>query len=209
MLFFLVERAPVQRAEVLQTFWPDKPQARASANLRQIAYRVRRATGHDWWETDEEAIRLKPGLSLDYDVRRFERQARAALGLLYGDLRRVGALASTIALYTGDYLADLTVEWARDRRRELSELHINARLAYADELLGLLRYAEARDTLLPAIEADHYRSDLCERMLNALAGLGRRHEVSDHYRRYCDLLQRDLGLDPPPELRALYARLIQ
>jgi len=46
-------------------------------------------------------------------------------------------------------------------------------------------------------------------MLVCLAALGRRHEVVDHYRRYRGTLRAELGLDPPAELRSLYARLIE
>jgi DNA-binding SARP family transcriptional activator len=44
--------------------------------------------------------------------------------------------------------------------------------------------------------------------LVCLAALGRRHEVVDHYRRYRETLRSEMGLDPPPETRSLYARLI-
>ena len=42
-----------------------------------------------------------------------------------------------------------------------------------------------------------------------LAAMGRRYEVVDHYRRYREMLRSELGLDPPGEIRQLYARLIE
>ncbi len=209
VLLFLVDRAPIARDIVLQTFWPDKPPARASANLHQTLYRLRRTLGYETVVVEDQTCRLVPDLSLSYDVARFEAKARSALAMPASDLRRSGLLATTIARYTGDYLADMAVEWALERRRMLNDLYVQVLCAYADELMNLTRYSQAREMLSKAIAVDHLRDDLHERMLICLARLGRRHEVVDYYRRYREVLRAELGLDPPPEMRALYAQLIQ
>lgn len=209
ILLFMVDRAPVPRDVVLQTFWPDKPPARASANLHQTLYRLRRTLGYETVIVEDQTCRLAPDLSLNYDVARFEVKARAALALPASDLRRSGMLATAIARYTGEYLADMAVEWVLERRRMLSDLSVQILSAYADELMNLTRYSQAREVLAKAIAADHLRDDLHERMLICLARMGRRHEVVDYYRRYRETLRAELGLDPPPEMRALYAQLIQ
>ena len=152
---------------------------------------------------------VSPTVSVEYDVARFEAQAGTALGLPHGDWRRVQALAVAVELYTGDYLADMPVDWAQERRQALSALHVEVRRAYADELIKLTRYAEAREVITRALAIEPFRDDLHERMLYCLAGLGRRHEIIDHYRRYRDLLRVELGIDPSPALRTLYARLIE
>src|SRR5262249_60034704 len=115
---------------------------------------------------------------------------------------------AAVALYTGDFLDDLDSAWIRARRHALSELFVRLLSEYADELLGLTRYADARSTLARALDQEPLRDDLHGRMLVCLAALGRRHEVVDHYRRYRETLRTELGLDPPPETRSLYARLI-
>ncbi|MBI4770860.1 MAG: hypothetical protein HY784_10745 [Chloroflexi bacterium] len=185
------------------------PAARASANFRQAQYRLRRAVGYEVVILENQECHLAPDLSLDYDVARFETGARTALTVAPRDLRRVEALASAVELYTGDYVSDLPVEWTLDRRRALSDLHVDLLCAYADELMNLTRYAEARDWLAKALAVEPLRDDLHERMLVCLAGQGRRHEVVDYYRRYRERVRTELGLDPPPEMRALYARLLE
>ena len=62
--------------------------------------------------------------------------------------------------------------------------------------------------LAEALTAEPLHDELHSRMLICLAAMGRRHEVVDHYRRYRELLRNELGLDPPSEIRQLYARLI-
>jgi DNA-binding SARP family transcriptional activator len=184
-------------------------QARATANLYQTLYRLRRAIGYEVVVLTEETCVAAPGLDIESDATRFERQAVAALTTARSDLRRLGTLAGADAQYTGDYLPEVDSEWATTRRQRLRDLHVQVLAEYADELLQYTRYAEAREALDRALRAEPLRDDLHGRMLMCLAALGRRHEVVDHYRRYRQVLRDELGLDPPGEIRQLYARLIQ
>ena len=208
MFFYLIDSAPLSRDKVLATFWPDMPQARAVANMHQTLYRLRRALGEEAVVLDENGFHLAPGLNLRSDVVQFEALARAALSFSRSDLRRLGALEAAVTLYTGDYLSDLDSAWIRGRRHALADLFVRLLRDYADELLGLTRFTDARLTLARALAQEPLRDDLHGRMLVCLAALGRRHEVVDHYRRYRETLRTELGLDPPPETRSLYARLI-
>ncbi|HLF27366.1 MAG TPA: BTAD domain-containing putative transcriptional regulator [Anaerolineae bacterium] len=208
LFFFLIDRMPIHRDKVLGTFWPEKPPARAVANLHQTLYRLRRAVGCEVVILKEQECRLAPDISLDYDVARFEAEAQAALKQAPNDWRRIGALAWAVERYMGDYLPDLASDWALERHQALKELYVSVLCAYADELINLTRYTEAREVLAKALTAEPLRDDLHERMLLCLSKLGRRHEVVDHYHGYRETLRTELGLDPSPEVRALYARLI-
>jgi DNA-binding SARP family transcriptional activator len=74
--------------------------------------------------------------------------------------------------------------------------------------MGFTRYAETRDVLNKALKIEPLRDDLHERMLICLHKMGRRHEVVNHYLKYCDLYRTELGLPPSPEMQTLYSRLI-
>ncbi|MCC6190989.1 MAG: tetratricopeptide repeat protein [Anaerolineales bacterium] len=209
LFFFLVDHMPVPRDQVLVTFWPNLPQARAVANLYQTLYRLRRAIGSEVVELAEQTCRAAPGPEARSDARQFEAQATAALNTPPSDMRRLGALAAADALCTGDYLPEVDTDWANSRRQKLQALHVQILAEYADELLRYTRYSEARQVLERVLEHEPLRDDLHGRMLICLAALGRRHEVVDHYRRYREGLRSELGLDPPAEIRQLYARLIE
>jgi DNA-binding SARP family transcriptional activator len=209
LFFFLVDRMPVTRDAVLASFWPDMPQARAVANLYQTLYRLRRAIGYDVVELVEQACQPKPGLEVWSDAGRFEREAAEALNTDRADLRRLGLLETADALYAGEYLPDVDTPWANERRQQLRDMHVRVLTDYADELLRYTRYSEARQALTRALRVEPLRDDLHGRMLMCLAALGRRHEMVDHYRRYREMLRSELGLDPPEEIRQLYARLIE
>ena len=209
LFFWLVDCAPVSRDRALTTFWPEMSQTRAVANLYRTLYRLRRAVGEEVVVMDANGFHLPPKLNVRSDVAQFEAVARAALGFSHNDLRRLGALEAALALYTGEYLVDMTADWTAARRRTLADQFVRLLSEYADELLSLTRYGDARATLARALALEPLRDDLHGRMLVCLAAQGRRHEVVDHYRRYRETLRGELGLDPPPEIRSLYARLIE
>ena len=208
LFFFLIDRAPIARNEILETFWPDKPLARAVANLYQTLYRLRRVIGGDVVVLEDQACRLTPDFQFDYDVTRFEIQARHALTLPTDSVQQLGQLALAAQLCPGEYLSDLSTDWTLFRREALNQLYVKVLRQYAAALTRVTRYSEARETLQKALTLEPFQDDLHEQMLLCLARLGRRHEVVDYYRRYRDTLQAELGLDPPSEIRALYARLI-
>jgi ATP/maltotriose-dependent transcriptional regulator MalT/DNA-binding SARP family transcriptional activator len=208
LLFFLVDKTSVPRDELLAVFWPEAPQGRALTNLYQTLYRIRRALGGEVVVLRDQICQLAENLEVRYDVAVFEEAANRALALPYQDLRRIGALEHAVDLYLGDYLAYLPVEWARQRREELSELYVRVLREYADELVVLTRYSDARGVLGRALAVEPLQDDLHQRMMRVLAAQGRIHEVVEHYQHYCESLRREMGLDPPPETRSLYGSLI-
>ncbi|HTP07292.1 MAG TPA: BTAD domain-containing putative transcriptional regulator [Anaerolineae bacterium] len=208
LFFFLIDRAPIARNEILEAFWPDKPLARAVANLYQTLYRLRRVMGCDVVVLEDQACRLIPDFQFDYDVAHFEAQARYALSFPADNGQQLGQLALAAQSCTGEYLADLSTDWTLSRRDAINQLYVKVLREYAAALTRVTRYTEAREVLLKALTLEPFQDDLHEQMLLCLARLGRRHEVVDYYRRYRDTLRVELGLDPPPEIRALYARLI-
>ena len=208
VFLFLVDRSPVGRDELLTVFWPEMPSGRAQANLYQTLYRVRRAIGTDILVFKNLICRFADNLILEYDVAAFEKAARQALAVPVTDPRRLANLEKTADLFQGEYLKDLPVEWASQRREEINQVFLALVRAQADEYLSLCRYEEGRAAVLRGLALDPYRDDLHQRMLKILAALGRTHEVVDHYQKYVFLLRKDLGLDPPSETRSLYASLI-
>ncbi|HZY44099.1 MAG TPA: BTAD domain-containing putative transcriptional regulator, partial [Anaerolineae bacterium] len=209
LFLFLVDRSPIARDEVLAVFWPDMTTSRAVSNLHQTLYRLRRAVADDLILTDDLVCRISGTIDLQYDVAHFEEQAKGALGLRPHDPRRVELLASAANLYTGEYLADLSVDWLMPRREELSALQIQVLREYADELMALTRYSEARSVLAEALAVEPFQDELHERMLICLGKIGQRHEVVNYYRRYRETLRNELGIEPPHQIRALYSRLLE
>jgi len=184
------------------------PAGRAQANLYQTLYRIRRAIGADVIVLKNQICRFAENVNIEYDVFVFEKSARYALELPITDRRRLTELEQAASVFRGEYLKDVPVDWASQRREELNQLFLTVIRETADECITLCRYEEARESTARGLEIDPFRDEVHQRMLKILAALGRKHEVVDHYQKYVLLLRNDLGLDPPLETRALYDSLI-
>jgi LuxR family maltose regulon positive regulatory protein len=208
VFLYLVDRSPVAREGLLAVFWPEMPAGRALANLYQTLYRIRRAVGADILLLRDQICRFAENITVAYDVSAFEKSAREALARAVTDRNRLAGLEKAAALFRGEYLKDVPVDWASQRREEINQLLLAVIREAADECLSLCRNEDARAYAAQGLEVDPFRDDLHQRMLKILAAMGRKHEVVDHYQKYVFLLRNDLGLDPPLETRALYDSLI-
>jgi len=208
VLFFLLDHGRVERDFILETFWPHHPPGRQVANLHTAIYSLRRLLGKDLILHDGVAYSINPEMKAEYDVERFERAAAIAEGLPLGDPRRLFALTEAINTYGGRFLPEFTSDWALERRRQLEMRYLDLLAQQAREAMVRDQPARALQTLREALEIDPYRDDMNLQYLEALGRLGRRSEAVEHYQRYVRLLANELGLDPPEEVRAFYAKLI-
>jgi ATP/maltotriose-dependent transcriptional regulator MalT/DNA-binding SARP family transcriptional activator len=208
VFLYLVDRSPVGREELLTTFWPEMPTGRAQANLYQTLYRIRRAIGADVLLLKNQLCRFAENVAILYDVAAFEKSARRALSLPVTDRQRLAELEKAADLFRGEYLKDVPVDWASQRREEINQLFLTMIREAVDEYIALCRYEDGRAYTARGLAVDPFRDELHQRMMKILAAMGRTHEVVDHYQQYVLLLRTDLGLDPPLETRALYDNLI-
>jgi DNA-binding SARP family transcriptional activator len=210
----LINAGQIVPADVLiSEVWGDEPPAKAANLISIYVLRLRRLLG------DAESsvlVTRAPGYQLrlapaDTDVQVFEalvRDARRAYAA--GDpAGAAGQLAEALALWHGSPLADVPptplVDAEADRLAELrldaAELRIAAELAcggHAQVIPDLRR-----------LLADHpLREGLWLLLLRALDGAGRHAEALDAYGQARSVIADELGVDPGPELRQLYADML-
>ncbi len=208
VLFFLVDQGQVERDVLLEQFWPHHPPGRQVANLHTAIYNLRRVLGKEAIRHEAASYSLAEELQLEYDVERFERAAQVAEGLPPGDPRRLFALTEAIHSYAGAFLPEFVTDWVLERRRVLELRYLDLLADHAQEALVRNQPARALTTLRDALEIDPLRDDTNRQYLEVLGRLGRRSDIVEHYQRYIRLLSSELGLDPPEDIRRLYARLI-
>ena len=209
ILLYLIDRRSVPRDELGDIFWPASPPGKRNANIHMAIHSLRRALGREVVESDGGAYQVTPSLEVIYDVANFQRARGVALALPRGDPRRYFALTEAVNSYTGEFLPEVSSEWATVRRRELEIQYLEILSGYGEEALTRDLPQRAVEHIRRGLSIDPYRDDLNAQYMEALGRLGRRSEVVAHYQRYTNLLGTELGLDPPREVRELYARLIR
>jgi DNA-binding SARP family transcriptional activator len=209
VLYYLVDHRTVPRDELGEVFWQTSPPGKRNANIHMAIHSLRRWVGRDVVELEAGSYQLSPSLEVAYDVASFLRARGIALALARGDPRRYFALTEAVNSFTGEFLAEFSSNWVVERRRGLELQYLEVLSAYGEEALTRDQPQRAVEHIRRGLAIDPYRDDLNAQYMEALGRLGRRSEMVSHYQRYTTLLESELGLDPPREVRELYARLIR
>ena len=213
---------PQSREQLAAMFWPDQPQAAAYANLRQTLARLRKAFPPnadiaDFVAITPQTIQFIRGAA-SLDVERFEQLVAACTAHGHVDLLDcstcVERLQEAAELYRGELLQGVFLvhsqpfeEWLllkRDGlfRQALDVLHT---LTRSHEAAGnydqMRRYAAQQLALDPWREAAHAQ------IMRALAYSGQRAAALAQYAACRRILDAELGVEPSPELAALYAQI--
>jgi DNA-binding SARP family transcriptional activator len=216
LLAVLLWRAnqPVPVDELSELVWDGAPPAGASAAVRALVLRLRRALG----QQAGARIRTRaPGYLIEVSEDELDAAQFAALCRDTASAVRAGswaeaALTATAALklWRGTPLADLRCQAVQDSwaphleqdRLQVLEWRIEAdlRLGREDRVVSELRDLVA---LHPLRERFHAQ------LMLALAGLGRQAEALEAYQGARRVLIDQLGIEPGPELRALQDRVLR
>ncbi len=199
---------------LIDEVWGDEPPARASNMISIYVLRLRRFIGdHEGklLRTQSPGYQLRIG-SGDLDTQRFTALLRQGQQALVGHAPETATqlLAEAEELWRGDALADVPpspfVEAEANRLNELRQSATELRLE-AGVACG--RFRDAIPELRRLLADQPLKEELWLLLLRALDAAGRRAEALSAYEQARTVLSDQLGVDPGPELRDLFARLLR
>src|SRR5215207_8381816 len=202
----LIHRREVVSADrLIDALWGERPPATAAKAIQVHVSHLRKALGAERLVTGGGGYMLdvEPG---QVDVDRFERLAKEDREAL--DRGDPGAAAErlreALGLWRGPPLADLAYEsFAQNEIGRLEEARLAALEDRIDAELALGRHA-ALVAELEALVAEHpTRERLRGQLMLALYRSGRQGDALESYRDAQRTLDRELGLEPGPELQRL------
>lgn len=182
----------LHRDQLADHLWPDLDPDRALFNLRQLLAKIRR-----------EAPSLAPCIAAtDRRTLTFHSEG---VKIDAAEFRRLvgSSPEQAVSLYRGPLLKGLDDEWLAVPRSELEEIYLGALESMADASSA----REAVRLLRRAVETDPYRETLQQKLLTRLAESGDSAGVKSAYRRFQELLHRELNAAPAEETTRLYRRL--
>jgi DNA-binding SARP family transcriptional activator/predicted ATPase len=206
LLFYLAAHAaPATRDQVLALFWPDHDRAAAQQTLRTTLHGLRKELGPALVVSDD-TLALAP--DADVDTRRFE----AYLTTTATDL---ATLASTIALYRGEFLAGFSLpdaeefsEWVDATRERYRQLALRGMVALAQLLEERHDYAGALEVLTRALTLNPLQEDIQRNAMRLEYLAGDRAGAIRRFEQLRRLLDDELGVPPMEETRELYDAII-
>ena len=198
LAYLAVSEQPQRRATLAALLWPDSDEQKARGALRRTLSVLRSALGDRWLEADGDTVDLDRA-NMRVDVTEFRRAVAD------------GRLEGAATLYRGDLLEGFSLrdspqfdDWQAAEAEALRSAYaeVLSRLAEAaerdDDLAGALGYAKRRLAIDPLYEPAH-----CE-LMRLYARSGDRSAALRQYHECVRLLDRELGVAPVDETRALH-----
>jgi DNA-binding SARP family transcriptional activator len=196
LAFLALSDRPLRRSYVAGVLWSDTTEDRAAASLRSTLWRVR-CQAPAVIEAGSTRLRLSPQVRVDF------REMVRVLGDMAGD----GDVTADFARLplTAELLPDWYDDWVHIEREQYRQFRLHALERISEKLLGQRRFAEAIQFSLAAIAAEPLRDSAYRLLISAHLAEGNRSEALREFDDYRELLRRELGVEPAPEVEALIA----
>ncbi|HEX9374221.1 MAG TPA: BTAD domain-containing putative transcriptional regulator, partial [Roseiflexaceae bacterium] len=193
-------------AQISFLFWPDVPDATARRHLTHLLTLLRRALPQPAvLLTDEEAVALDQGMVWCDAV------AFTQLTATVDPHARIAALQRAVQLYHGLFLDGFTLPDCAEFDTWLDQERSAWERRYRDALAAVIEHATAKADYPTAIAAaqrylavDDLAEDIHRRLIVLYAASGDRTAALRQYERCAVVLERELGVSPIAETRAVY-----
>lgn len=208
MLFYLLMHPGGRTKEqILEALWPELSITNQNSCFHSTLYRLRRALYQGCLVYQDGWYRLHSEGKFWFDAEEFERLLKQANHLPQESDARLSCLEKAIDLYRGSFLADFYTEWCE-------ALRPNFELKYVRALSSLARHHAAKgdwsrciDVLERILAVDIYNEEAHYELIKAYTLLGDRASALKCYCHYTDILERELGAKPSPEITRLITTL--
>jgi DNA-binding SARP family transcriptional activator len=199
LLAVLAVTGITSRAWVGGTLWPETTEERAHSSLRTAIWQVTRPSRRILWTQGTEVALAD---DVDVDVRDLRQAAHAALNDGAATPRHLEMLRGAPDLLPGWY-----DDWVQLERESLTQLRLHALEHLSLEMLQQGRFADALALALAAVATEPLRDSAHRLVVQCHLREGNAVHALRHFNGYRDLLRRELGIPPSPQMQHLISPL--
>src|SRR5215207_1060323 len=197
---------PVPREQLGYLLWPESTEATARRNLTVLLTQIRRALPQpDLLVTADDAI------GLDHTAAETDTVALAELIPQATGARRLDLLADAVRQYRGPFLDGFALPdssefdaWASQERQVWERRYLDALAVLVEGYAAAGDYHAAIEAAQRALATDELAEDMHRRLIALYAAVGDRTAAMRQFEHCVVVLERELGVDPLPETRAVY-----
>jgi len=209
LCYLAVMRGQHSREKLAGLLWGDKPDARASANLRKSLSTLRQIF-------EDALIITRQSVTFNYDSDHWLDVEVFESALAGGDasLETFPAMNEAVELYRGDFLEGFSVrqavefeEWALSERERLRQMAIKALQRMSDACADRGEYEAAIEYTHRLLALEPWAEEAHRQLMTLLARIGQPSAALAQFETCRQILAEELGVEPLPETQALYQRL--
>lgn len=207
LFYFILDRKMVTKEEIALAFWPDFSQAKINSNFHATLWRVRKALGSkNIIVFIDGQYQFSPDAQIYYDVEEVESLLKQ-IDRTDSPVERRTAMRRVTELYQTDFIQDIDMAWADERRYELQNRFRRVLGELAEDFFEKRSFTTALEIFQRALVFDPYQDSYHLRVMQCLNSLGDPKGARRHYKQYESLLKKELGISPESELSDYLATL--
>jgi DNA-binding SARP family transcriptional activator len=190
--FFLSNRRPLRKDEIVAALWPDLADEKTTSAFHSNMYRLRKALYQDVIAKDSGRYILDPRGKFVFDVEEFQGALKSADEAPKGSPEAIQFMERALAVYKGQFAPDFYSEWAEALRWQLEEQFVSllASLAAAYSQQG--EFKRAADLSQRLIELDEFNEAAWYRLMSSYILSGQDEAAKYCYNRYAAILSKEM-----------------
>ncbi|HEY8541851.1 MAG TPA: BTAD domain-containing putative transcriptional regulator, partial [Pseudothermotoga sp.] len=197
-------------SEILcEIFWADMEEKYAKMNLQSTVHMLRAFFGKDIITFQNGNYCFDPAGIIEFDADEFENLIQ--LSRSTQDItKKKTALENAIALYKGDFLVEnLYEDWTAQFREYYRDLYVQALIDIAQILMDEDAFTESIEALKNALSNDPFNETAALMLMKVYLKKGCPSEAVKAYRKFSEILSKELQIKPSKELTQLYEAIIK
>jgi DNA-binding SARP family transcriptional activator len=203
-------RHPISRDQIADELWPNRLPASWETALRAVVSKIRATLSAAGLPQDAirnafgcYQLRLNGGW-LDLDAAADALHVAQAQ-LARGEAPRAAANATvTSMICSRPFLPGIYGPWTLRQRDRIRNMHVLAQQCLAEARAELGDYARSAQAAETALSLDPYREAAYRQLIRSRALAGDRIGAASVYRRYREVIETELGIEPTPDTVAAF-----
>ncbi len=205
--FFLCNRRPLRKEEIVTALWPDLPNEKTSSLFHSNLYRLRQALYPECIGKDSGRYILDPHGSFRFDVDEFQEALKKAEGLPPAGDEAMSLMERALALYSGQYGQEFYTEWVETMRWQFEERHMRLLTTMASAYTERGEYKRSADLCQQILTVDEYNEAAWYRLMSNYILADQVEAAAFCYRSYVDIVSKGMGEDDIPEFEEICSRI--
>lgn len=205
----------IPQHELIEMLWPEEESDDPANALKTLLHRVRSAVSEVGYVDGKELILSRSGsygwnnsYPVWIDAEEFDRLSRMDPHL--SDEEQLSNILKALALYKGDFLPKTSMEpWVVPISTYYHSQYLKAVHYAVEKFNEQARFEDIISICQDAIAVDPYDEPLHLATIRALIDSGMQQKALQHYNYVTDLFMKGFGINPSPELVALYKEIIK
>lgn len=196
----------ISKDKLLDNLWPDDLSERATRQLYNGIYYIRKAL--EEYGIDRRLVHIDGdyNLRLDSEVGLDVRQLYCNKPHIEND--SLDFLEKLEELYTGDYFEGEYYPWADYEREKLIKIYNQYLIRLADKYYSMGYMDKSERALMKAYSKNPYDESITEGLLRLYINTGEKSKAARHFSLFYKLLSEELGIKPNNKIQEIYRTII-